>query len=321
MLCESPVVHEMSERPPGYTAPNLSPVGLELDPHQLGEGVYALMANQVPKDNNGVVVGEKAALVIDSGITPGVGRYIQEVVAGLTDKPIRYLANTTYHGDHTFGNTAFGSEASIVSSRINRAAMTDLDAEKRIRTDSMYGDEAVLDQVVTWRKPDVVFDRFAEIDLGGRFVQLWHFGPGNGCGDTVVYVPDAKVAWTGNFLPPAGFPTMLLIGDPVSYARSVRAMRATLGIETFVPGHGFSGPAEPVLSGLLTYLEHLAATVSQRKEAGQHLNRMYEEIPIAGIEPLASAPQQFTALLHSFHRLNILLTYRWLQGAAAPQPT
>jgi hypothetical protein len=57
-----------------------------------------------------------------------------------------------------------------------------------------------------WRTPDVVLDRFTEIDLGSQVVQLWHFGPGNGPGDTIVYVPDTQVAWTGNFIGPAGFP-------------------------------------------------------------------------------------------------------------------
>ncbi len=319
MLCEPPVIHELSERPPGYIAPNLSPIGLELRPQQLGDGVYALMANVVPKDNNGLVVGDKAALVFDSGVTPSVGRYIQEVAAELTDKPIHYLANTTYHGDHTFGNAAFGDDEIILSSRTNKAAMSDLSAEKRIRTDSMYGDEAVLDEVITWRRPDVVFDRFAEIDLGGRAVQLWHFGPGNGSGDTLVYVPDTKVAWTGNFIPPAGFPPMMLIGDPLSYVRSLRAMRATLDIDTFVPGHGYNSPAEPVTSGLLIYLEYIAAAVAQRKEAGEPLASMYEEIPMRGIEPPPGVPESATALGRSLHRLNILLTYRWLDGAATPK--
>ncbi|MFF5212672.1 MBL fold metallo-hydrolase [Streptosporangium sp. NPDC000396] len=309
----------MTERPPGYIAPNLSPVGLELYPDQLADGVYALMANQMPKDNNGLVIGEKAALVIDSGVTPGVGRHIQDVAANLTDKPIRYLANTTYHGDHTFGNTAFADDVTIFSSRINKAAMTDLAGEKRIRTDSMYGDGHVLDEVVAWRTPDVVFDRFCEIDLGGRVVQLWHFGPGNGSGDTVVYVPDAKVAWTGNLLGPAGTTPMLLVGDPLAYGRTLRAMKASLALDTVIPGHGFRAEAEPAISWLVTYLERLAGAVSTRIEEGEPVERMLEEIPLRDaleIPPGFPGADQVIALQRSLHRLNILLTHRWLQGVA-----
>ncbi|WP_245225797.1 MBL fold metallo-hydrolase [Streptomyces smyrnaeus] len=314
-----PVVHEMSERPPGFIAPNLSPADLRLQPQELAEGVYALMANEVPKDNNGLIVGTKAALVVDSGITPGIGRHIQEVAAELTDKPVRYLANTTYHGDHTFGNTAFGEEVTVVSSRINKAAMTDLAAEKRLRSESMYGDRS-LDHVLTWRKPDAVFDRFCEIDLGGLVVQLWHLGPGNGLGDTVVHVPATKVTFTGNFVLPAGVTPMMLRGDPVSYAHSLRTMRAVLDVETLVPGHGYLGPAEPGVSAWISYLEHLAAAVHRGKEAGVPVEVLCDELPMWGIQPAAGAPEHFQALVRSLHRLNVLLTYRWLGGVSTQAP-
>jgi cyclase len=107
---------ELKERPAGYEGPNLDPEGLVLQPHELGDGVYALMANIPPKDNNGVIIGSRAALVIDAGINGAVSRQIQEVVAALSDTPLRYLVNTTYHGDHTFGNYAFGDDVLIISS-------------------------------------------------------------------------------------------------------------------------------------------------------------------------------------------------------------
>lgn len=185
---------EIAERPTGYGGPNLSPVGLELVPHEFTPGVWALMANLPPKDNNGVITGRDAALVVDAGITPGVSDKIQAVVARLTGRPLRYLVNTTYHGDHTFGNAAFPREVVIVSSGANKANMTDLAYEKQTRSANMYGDVALLDEVTVWRTPDLTFDSFAEIDLGGRVVQLHHFGPGNGPGDTIVYVPDARTA-------------------------------------------------------------------------------------------------------------------------------
>jgi cyclase len=317
MILPAGLPREMDERPPGFLAPNLSPVGLRLQPRELARGVWALMADQPPKDNNGLIVGEHSALVVDAGVTPAIGRHIQDVAAELTDVPVRYLVNTTYHGDHTFGNTAFGPDVTVLSSRLNKAAMDDLDRERRIRAESMDGRPDLLDDVTGWRLPDVVFDRFTEIDLGGRTVQLWHFGPGNGPGDTIVHVPDARVAWTGNFLGPAGFPGMLLIGDPIGYLRSVQTMRATLDVRTLVPGHGFLGPAEPGTGAFLTYLEHIAEAVTSAVTAGTPVAELYAAIPARGIEPPPGTPAPFAELVHSLHRLNILLTYRWLQRSAA----
>jgi cyclase len=86
---------EIAERPHGYQGPNLSPVGLELVPRCLADGVYGLIANIPPKDNNGVIVGDRAMLVVDAGITPSVSSQIQEHAARLSDRPLRYLVNTT----------------------------------------------------------------------------------------------------------------------------------------------------------------------------------------------------------------------------------
>ena len=57
------------------------------------------------------------------------------------------------------------------------------------------------------------------------------------------------MVWTGNFLGRAGIAPMLLIGDPVSYLTSLRALRATLDVERLVPGHGSSPTPGPPWTG------------------------------------------------------------------------
>ncbi|WP_214414666.1 MBL fold metallo-hydrolase [Sphaerisporangium fuscum] len=317
---------ELAERPGGYAGPNLSPAGLRLVPHTFADGVHALMATVPPKDNNGLVVGRDAALVVDAGITPDVSTMIQELVAGLTDRPLRFLVNTTYHGDHTFGNMAFPKETVIVSSRLNKENMTDLAYEKQVRSGNMYGDEALFDEVTTWRAPDVVFDTFAEIDLGGRVVQLWRFGPGNGPGDTVVHVPDAGVAWVGNLLCHAGIAPMLLQGGPEPYLGTLRRMKQALsGPLTIVPGHGPSGDGHAAIDDLIAYLERLHDEVLAAVRAGRTVEETMGACtdPWAeGLDPTLTAalaryqvPQDMARrgmldLCRNLHRLNVLSTYR-----------
>jgi len=187
---------------------------VRLRPRRLAEGVYALMAFPPPRDNSGVVIGEHGALVIDAGINPAMAHQIQQTVRRLTDRPILWLANTVYHGDHTFGNAAFPTTTRIIASRQTAASMTDLDAEKRARGQNLYGNLDAIADVTSWRRPDVVFDDHTEVDLGGRTVQLWHFGPGNSPGDTVVWVPEARAAWTGNMLGHRRVAPMLLKAGP-----------------------------------------------------------------------------------------------------------
>ncbi|WP_017975195.1 MBL fold metallo-hydrolase [Actinopolyspora halophila] len=305
-------LREILERPRPFVAPDLRPTGLRLHPEQLGDGVYALLANQPPKDNNGVVFGRDAALVVDTGVTPTVGERIRHEASELTAAPIRYVANTTYHGDHTFGNTAFGSEVTILSSNTNRMCMDDLEREKRARSESMFG-ESSLDEVTTWRRPDIVFDRFLSVDLGNKTVWLWHFGPGNGAGDVLVHVPDEGVVWTGNFLVPAGMVPMVLIGDPWSYSESVRAASEQLDIDRIVPGHGFIAPARPAVEWMLDYLERLGSTVLRDFRAGKDVDRIMNEFTLPAEH---GENEMVRALNDSFHRLNILTTYRRLGDSA-----
>ncbi len=321
---------EIAERPSGYAGPNLSPVGLQLLPRSLADGVHALMANIPPKDNNGLIVGRDAALIVDAGITPEISRHIQQVAANLTDRPARYLVNTTYHGDHTFGNMAFPRDTVIVSSRLNKENMTDFAYEKQVRSGNMYGDEALFDSVTAWRTPDIVFDTFAEIDLGGRTVQLWHFGPGNGPGDTVVYVPDARAAWTGNLLCHAGIAHMLLQGGPEPYIATLRRMKETLPeLATIVPGHGPMGDGHAAIDALIAYLERLHDEVVDRVQAGltpeetmasstdpwdEGLDPVLEAALATYRIPQDRARQAMLDLCRNLHRLNILATYRLYAG-------
>ena len=291
------------------------------------------MANIPPKDNNGVIAGREAALVVDAGITPDDSAQIQELAGQLTDRPMRYLANTTYHGDHTFGNMAFPTEVVIISSRVNKDNMTDLGYEKRIRSGNMYGDEGLLDAFTRWRTPEVTFDSFAEVDLGGRVVQLWHFGPGNGPGDTIVYVPDTQTAWTGNSLSHAGVAPMLLQGGPQPYLASLERMRAALPeLGTIVPGHGPMGDGPAALHWLTGYLTRLDGEVATAHAA----RRSLAETIAAGTDPwvegldpalaaalarypvpAARAQQSMLGLVRNLHRLNIMATYRLYEAEAA----
>lgn len=308
---------EIAERPKGYVGPNLNPAGLELQPKKLADGVYALLANEMPKDNNGVIIGSDAALVIDAGINGAIARHIQDVAHSLTDKPIRYLVNTTYHGDHTFGNAAFPPEVTVISSQRNKQSMSDLANEKKQRSGNLRGNLSALDGVTVWRKPDVTFTDCVELDLGGMIVQLWYFGPGNAPGDTTVYIPSAKVAWTGNYLMAKGVPCMLLEGGTAPYIASLERFRATLDVETIVPGHGPMGAAGPAVDNFIAYMHELHEHVSRAIADGLDANGAIDAYPMS---QLLHPPQGVTpdpnmkAMAPHLHRLNVMAEYRALTG-------
>src|SRR2546425_4433241 len=114
----------------GFVAPPLNPTGVQLETKQLGAGVYALLASRPPVDNNGFVVGERGVLVIDAHINGAMARETQAAVRRVTQKPILYVVNTNYRGDHTFGNYAFPADTLVVAQRRAAERMHDFEHEK-----------------------------------------------------------------------------------------------------------------------------------------------------------------------------------------------
>src|ERR1700687_2814063 len=89
----------------GFILPPIKPTGARLETKELAPGIYGLLASKPPVDNSGFVVGEHGVLVIDAHINGTMAGLIQTAVRQVTDKPILYVVNTNYHGDHTFGNS------------------------------------------------------------------------------------------------------------------------------------------------------------------------------------------------------------------------
>jgi cyclase len=78
---------------------------------RLADGVYAIIhddaSDQWPHGNTGVVVYDEGVLVVDATYLPSRARADIALIRALSDKPVRYLINTHWHMDHTYGNEAY----------------------------------------------------------------------------------------------------------------------------------------------------------------------------------------------------------------------
>jgi cyclase len=185
-----------------------------------------------------------------------------------------------------------------------------------MRFGNLNDDQNVLADVTIWRQPDVVFEYYCAIDLGNKMVELWHFGPGNAPGDTIVYVPDAKAAWTGNFLMCAGIPPMLLEGGPGPYIKTLQAMQVTLSVTTVVPGHGLMGEGKAALENFIAYMQYLQEHVGAAFASGYSFDETVKRVPVPALLDLpATMPvtPESQALPGNLHCLNVLATYRALE--------
>ena len=301
------------EPPKGWVPPPLDPTGVTLVTKELSPGVYALLSTKPPVDNSGFVVGERGVLVIDAHINGAMARLIQAAVRRVTDKPILYLVNTNSHGDHTFGNYAFPVETKIVAHRKTAEARRKFEQEKKVLLATVKGPEVF--SGVRLRLPDVVFEESLRLDLGGRVVELYHFGHGNTPGDTVVYVPEARVAWTGNLVLGEGIIPWAIEGNTRAYLRTITRFAASLDVETIVPGHGVM-TSRATLDTYRRYLRGHINAVQGAIHSGQTLEQTLAGMPLGeSYLPPADSPLALVRpLAKGFHLWNVKKTYLELNG-------
>jgi cyclase len=289
-------------RPPAYIPPPLNPKGVVLETRRLDEGVYALLANTPFTDNGGFVVGRNAVLVIDSQFNGEMARQIIAAVRRVTDLPIRYLVNTSALGDHVLGNYAFPTDTEIVGSRVTVNALQNLTVESlKQRMAATVANDMSVFEGTELRLPTIAFDEQWTVDLGGRRVEARFFGPGMSPSDTVVYVPEARVAWTGNLIFGAGTIPWAQSGNVARYRDTLRRFADTYDVRTIVPGHGALTTGESIL----LYDRYLAQVQSDAAAAVQRAIGVEQLIEAADVPAGYSIAPALRSLMKGFHQWNL----------------
>jgi glyoxylase-like metal-dependent hydrolase (beta-lactamase superfamily II) len=305
------------EPPKGWLLPPIQPEGAKFTTEDLGDGVYALISTKPPVDNSGFIVGDNGVLVIDSHLNKEMAMQIQDAIRSVTNKPILYLVNTNEHGDHTFGNYAFPSSVTIIAHRLTAEAMKDHDTEKALMTRILHGDKGDTLGDVKLRLPDIEFDQFLAIDLGGRQVELHHFGWGSSPGDTIVYEPKTRTAWTGNFIFGQGSIPWAIDGNMPAYLNSMSRFAATLDVETIIPGH-IPPTTSEMTTKYLKYMSEVIANVRSAVTSGLTLEETLLRHPIRDeyLPPVESPLAALRPPMSGFHLWNIKKTYLEFSGEA-----
>jgi len=294
---------------PDFPVWKLNPKDCILSTKEMASGVYALISSIPGVDNSGFVVGEKGVLVIDAHISIPMAQQILERVREVTDKPILYLVNSNYHGDHTFGNCAFPAETRVVQQHETAARTPYVAEEIAFMLPAVQGDATVFEGV-THRPADIVFDEHLRIDLGGQIVDVHWFGPANTPGDTVTTVPAAGVAWTGNMT--GGSFGLALESDAPTFLGTLTRFIQTVEIRTLIPGH--SAPMGPSNLWLyMTYFSQLTNDMKRALKAGWTLEETLERIPMDEVFRLPPADPR-SSFMEGRHRYNVRRTYLSLTG-------
>jgi glyoxylase-like metal-dependent hydrolase (beta-lactamase superfamily II) len=244
----------------------------EVPPQQIAERVWVFRderINLVP--NIGVVVGDDAALVVDTGMGRRNGERLLERVRELSDKPL-LLTLTHFHPEHGWGAQAFEDVATIVYNRVQREELEEKFGPF-VELFSSFGPEiAELLADVRLVRPHVVYGgEEAELDLGGVTVQLGYHGPAHTRGDQLILLPEERVLFAGDLVENRFFP--ILPDEDAHGSRWIALLERMEALEatTVVPGHGEVGEAA-LIGDVREYLEYVRRRVNEVAASDMSLN-------------------------------------------------
>jgi glyoxylase-like metal-dependent hydrolase (beta-lactamase superfamily II) len=171
---------------------------------RVSEHVYAL----VGFPNIGIVVGNRATLVIDTGLGGRNGATVMRVAQKLAKGPILYLTTTHYHSEHTTGEQAFPANTVLIRPTVQQEELIQRlpGHMARFREMSQQNKELLAD--VKLRTPDVLFDGEMKLDLGGVTARLFCLGQAHTRGDMLIFVEEDSVLIPGDIVQSKLFPIM-----------------------------------------------------------------------------------------------------------------
>ncbi len=219
------------------------PLPLEKVPvrvQQLAPGVYFLVTPGQPDfigSNSGWVIFKDYVVVIDAGF-PFSARHVIDAVRKTTKKPIRFVFDTHYHGDHSFGNGVYVSVGAV------GIGHTLCIRDQRLKNPigwllqhrSPSARQRALVEGTELKHATVAFERKLVLDDGVQRVEFLHFGHGHTPGDAIAYLPKQRIVFTGDLCVNGPY-NYMGDADTESWVRVLEAIQQ-LDIDIVAPGHG-----------------------------------------------------------------------------------
>ena len=293
------------------------------DLRKAAEGVFLAQArpqvNPAINCNAVVFVRSKDVVVVDAhGRPSAAAALIDQLKPEVTDKPVRYVINTHFHGDHTQGNQAYrasGRPVDFIASNTTKELIADqgairakatLDAareqieqlrkqaekasaaeEKAFCADQVHQLEAYGADLKEYSPelPTITFDK-SYLLLDSAFdLHLEFHGRAHTAGDIFVLCPQRRAIATGD----ACMGWVPNLGDAFPKAWPLTLDRvAQMDFEHVLGGHGALESGRGVMRNLGNYIEELTGRVERAKESGLHVAEMQKQITAKSLKSLAS---------------------------------
>ena len=213
-----------------------APSASEVTFRQVAPDLYFLF--EFTSSNAVVLTTDEGVLVIDTRQHPRDGQDLVDRIRKLTDKPIKWVINSHFHGDHHFGNPAFKAlGATFVAQKETARLMEKVQSKEIARRGNFFKSRGFDPSEVKLILPDVTFDSEMTIRLGGREVRLAYLGPGQQAGDTFVFFPHARMVFTTGMFGPRSMPNMAFTPSVENWLKLLDQL-AAMDVDKILPAHG-----------------------------------------------------------------------------------
>jgi len=229
--------------------------------------------------NIGVSVGDDGILIVDDEFAPLVPK-IKAALAGISNKPIKFILNTHYHGDHTGGNVEFSKDGPII-------------AHENVRKRLQSGTSTLGRQTPPAPKealPVITFNDRATVHINGEDIRAIHMPHGHTDGDAVIWFTQSNVVHMGDDFFNGTFPFVDIDngGSVRGMAANVEAVIAQIRDDTkVIAGHGPLGD-KTTLRAFAETIRASWAAVDAAMKAGKTLDQIKQEKILAPWEKWAS---------------------------------
>jgi len=219
-----------AQQPPAAAPPPPDFSKVEIKTTHLGDTIYMLEGQG---GNITVAVAKDGIIMVDGQYAP-LHDKIKAAIEAISNKPIKYLINTHFHGDHTGGNELFAKDGVTIVSQVN--------VKNRLAAGTSNGlTGAKTPPAPPAALPSDTYTNFSKIRLEGRIADLKHIANAHTDGDTYVWFKTANVLSTGDTFTNGRYPNIDfanggnirgMIAATDAYLKLVNARTK------IVPGHG-----------------------------------------------------------------------------------
>jgi glyoxylase-like metal-dependent hydrolase (beta-lactamase superfamily II) len=271
---------------------------------RVSENVFWFQSEVYAQVTAGVIVGPQWAAVIDTLALPEETLGMREFIEHELGVQVRYVINTHYHADHTWGNCFFPG-ATVIGHAKCRELLIELGAPSL---------EGARKQNPSLRQVKIVPPHltFASGELTmrvGKKNLIISQSFGHSDDGISVLVEEDRVLFAGDAFMPLPY---IVDGDVDDMLASVKKI-GRMGLENIIQGHGdiiLRGEIDAAVKENLNYLNNIKKAV---KSAGRRRN-VDEYLDEITIEECGKSRVYLGGLAETLHRRNLRTLYRQING-------